>query len=286
MRRVVCIASSLLIFDLATGVARADENIALDAYTCAQFLQDAKDPEGGLGVLRSLMMISWAAGYAAAHDAGAPRADPKAVQLIAATLGEACRKSPEQKAMQATTDMISQLASGQTLSKNSVVAQVRAVPIRAGGFNTYDNFDMNKGDLRSTLKKIELNKCVASCEAEKSCQAYSFDKWNKWCYLKSSVSTLALEPSATTGIKKNAAEPPKSGASIRIDLRGAKLFEGKSRNATAKSPDACEQTCEQDGQCLGFTFSKREQACRLFDDISTFSSDTDSISGIKTQYPP
>jgi hypothetical protein len=41
---------------------------------------------------------------------------------------------------------------------------------------------------------------------------------------------------------------------------------------------------EQDDK-LGFTFAKKNEACRLFDEIKTLSSDKDSMSGVKTQYP-
>jgi len=136
-----------------------------------------------------------------------------------------------------------------------------------------------------TIKKIELSKCVAACGVDKSCQAYSFDKWNKWCFLKSKVSSLILEPSTISGMRKSGGGPSASSNAIRMDRRDGKSFQGTHvRDATPISPDLCEQACQQDKECLGFTFSKQKDGCRLFGDIATLSLDKNAISGVKTQY--
>jgi hypothetical protein len=55
------------------------------------------------------MMIAWATGYAAAHQKDAPRADPKAVQVIAATVGDACRDAPNRQVVEVVVETIAQL---------------------------------------------------------------------------------------------------------------------------------------------------------------------------------
>jgi hypothetical protein len=104
------LAFALLFISIENVEARSDQFVALDTYTCSEFLVDAKEPADGAKLLRSLMMISWSAGYAAAFQQGTPRADPSAVQLIAAALGNACRDNPSQTAVEAIANAVKQLA--------------------------------------------------------------------------------------------------------------------------------------------------------------------------------
>jgi hypothetical protein len=84
----------------------AQDYVALDAYTCSEFLNDVKQPANGARLLRSLMMISWATGFASAYQAKTPRADPRAIQLTAAVIGKECRQKPSQTVVQATVAAI------------------------------------------------------------------------------------------------------------------------------------------------------------------------------------
>ena len=79
----------------------ASNDIALDTYKCSDFLADVKSPAGTVPLVRSLMMVAWAAGYAAAYQSGPPRAQPKQIQLISAVLGNACRDTPTQNVVDA-----------------------------------------------------------------------------------------------------------------------------------------------------------------------------------------
>lgn len=91
-------------------VSNAAEDISLDKYSCAQFMADTRDPANGEKLLKSLMMISWGVGYAAAHQKTAPRADATAIRLIAATLGDACRRQPKMNATLAIAEAVQQFA--------------------------------------------------------------------------------------------------------------------------------------------------------------------------------
>lgn len=47
------------------------------------------------------MMISWATGYAAAHEGFGARSDTTALKIVGATLGKLCRVSPNKLVTQA-----------------------------------------------------------------------------------------------------------------------------------------------------------------------------------------
>jgi hypothetical protein len=104
---VTSVLAALIILPRAS---QAEENVSLDKYSCAQFLIDARNPADGRKLLKSLMMISWGVGYAAAFQK-VPRADATAIRLIAATLGETCRKNPSEKATVAIADAIKRFTS-------------------------------------------------------------------------------------------------------------------------------------------------------------------------------
>jgi hypothetical protein len=88
------------------AAAEGKDFIALDKYTCAEFLNDVEKPSDGEKMMRSLMMISWATGYAAAINKISARADAVAINLTAVVLGEACRKAPADTAVHAVTEAI------------------------------------------------------------------------------------------------------------------------------------------------------------------------------------
>lgn len=104
--RAVC---AIALFAGSTNIY-AKQNASLEDYTCRQFLADVAKPDNGIKLLKSMMMIAWATGYASAHQQGAPRSDTRAFELISAALGDSCRKAPEQLATKAIVDSIDGIA--------------------------------------------------------------------------------------------------------------------------------------------------------------------------------
>ncbi len=107
MRKILSV--SCIIAALGTYPLNAEDvpdNLRLDRYSCSEFLANAKKPVDGQELLRSLMMIAWTTGYAAAHQQKEIHADSKALQLIAAVLGAGCQKNPEKLVSQVGIDAI------------------------------------------------------------------------------------------------------------------------------------------------------------------------------------
>ena len=110
MHKVTSIGYALFILTMFNNPAGAAEGIRLDTYTCGQFLKDAQSPDNGTSLLRSMMIVSWATGYAAAHQTGTPRADAGAIELISAMLGVACQHSPNASVLKVASDTIDNIA--------------------------------------------------------------------------------------------------------------------------------------------------------------------------------
>jgi PAN domain/HdeA/HdeB family len=298
----------------STSTGYAQSKITLDDYSCADFLSDARNPADGGKLLRSMTMISWATGYAAAHQEGIRRSDSEAMQLIANIVGDACRNNPNQLATQAAVDAIARYVNGAEVNTSNngkqedkqqagiapkqakpsldeahdakEVGRLNPVSVAQGTFNAYDNFDMFGGDLRK-IPKIELKACIAACGADRECRAYSFDRWNRYCYLKSTANALTFDPSSTTGLRADSDNPGFSKVEYRIDRRANKSLEGSSSvKAGIAGVEDCDRSCVADKACFGFTFEKPRAVCRIFSAISTFKPDRGATSGIKTQSPP
>jgi hypothetical protein len=123
-----------------------------------------------------------------------------------------------------------------------------------GGYNLFRNRDL-RGDDLATLKNINASACESACAANTDCKGYSFDNWNSYCFLKSSVGSLRLEPRSTTGVRQGL--PP---------------------------PDNEEQ-CSDDQSCVAFTFDKKAQSCRMFESPTEYVTTRTSDSGAKRQAP-
>lgn len=107
MRHLAAISAFVLLTFSSSAEA---VDIDLQTYTCRDFLADIKEPANGAKLLKSLMIISWSTGYAAAYQKKDPRGDPAALRLIAATLGVDCAKSPDRSAIQVIAQAIQKFA--------------------------------------------------------------------------------------------------------------------------------------------------------------------------------
>lgn len=277
-------AATLIFFLYPSANLFAEEYVALDTYTCGDFLDDTKQPPNGARLLRSFMMISWAAGFVAAHQSGTPRADPRAIQGVAGAVGNECRARNSQTVVQATLAALDQIAKSDTVTKSPNPNSTELPPKQQGKFTLYDHFDLLGGDLRR-LERVELGKCRTTCEPDLACSAYSYDKLNRWCFLKSKPTALSLDPGSISAVRDDAPQPSKSTSEIRFDPRNAKALSGSHQEAKSTSGKECEQKCLQDSQCLGYTFATKTLACSLFNEIANISANRFAISGLKTQAP-
>lgn len=103
---------TILLYAALSSIANAQDKptISLEAYTCKQFLMDAQHPNTPQKLIRTLMLISWATGYAAAHDRSQLRADSKALELISAAIHISCTKTPNEAAIVSISGQIDRYA--------------------------------------------------------------------------------------------------------------------------------------------------------------------------------
>jgi hypothetical protein len=269
-------ASIFIVLTGFTCAAQAQEALVLDTYTCGQFLADVGDRGDSAKLRRSLMMIAWAAGYAAARQKDAVGS----LEMIAATLGDVCRNSPMEKAAKAITDKINEFANREVPRERPPTPPAGRVSDRS--FTAYSSRDMEGGDYHKQ-RGISQAQCENLCKRDNRCQAYSFDGWNRYCFLKSSINPLRLEPRSITSVV--------NGVTVIYDEREPIIQRRPQRafpndpylQANAQSYGDCSQRCLKDKRCEAFNFYESTRRCNLIEKPKEYFYDRGAEVGIKVQ---
>jgi len=158
----------------------------------------------------------------------------------------------------------------------------QAIAIRST-FNSFQNTDLIGGDLNK-LPNVSLENCAAACASGPDCSGYSFDKWNNWCFLKRTVTSLALDAQSQSAIKPGNPVSPRSGGPVIIEHYRNKAFpETASGAAAVGGPDECERRCGRTDSCMAFTYFKKVKKCGLSENPGTYVPNSDADSGAKRQ---
>jgi hypothetical protein len=164
-------------------------------------------------------------------------------------------------------------------------------PKPIASFSVTVNYDMDGGDIRDgdaimMARNADLLTCQSKCQAVDACIAYSFDKWNKSCYLKDRLSPMVLDTHSNTYIRQDQTHPGLSTASKRFCHYANSAVVGEEFPAvTVPSTARCEQSCAADQTCVAYTFRSTDNLCRLFRSTSDRLRGVDgSVTGSRTQY--
>lgn len=167
--------------------------------------------------------------------------------------------------------------------KSAALVPVQKQPAPSPSFKTYDNFDVIGGD-RATLKNVELADCVAACRGDSECIAYSYDKWNKWCFTKTATNELTYSARSLTALREDAPAPTYSRSNIHFDRYRNKGFPRQPQQSRpAQSFEQCEAMCGQAEWCAALTFYRSTRECQLLRTTSEYFSNPDAYSAAKSQ---
>lgn len=143
------------------------------------------------------------------------------------------------------------------------LADVCAASPSSGEIQT--NCDITGPDIK-TMKTESPEVCATACQAELSCQGWSFiSGWNK-CFLKSKIASK-------TDVRMFAGRVDRSSDPAAISLSGwQKDDSGKDfrRIAPVKKSDECADACVKDAKCLAFVFIEGYQVCWLKKTVGKF----------------
>ena len=147
----------------------------------------------------------------------------------------------------------------------------------------YDNYDLT-GPTGRTLSDVELQGCSDTCQSDNQCQAFSYDKWQRQCFLKQALGSLRFEPRFTSGIASNATPPPMSNEPIVMVCSKERITAQSGFRLTPNSSfEQCQKSCEGDGDCVAFMFAEARLQCSIFRSVDAVVTDQAVISGLKRQ---
>jgi hypothetical protein len=130
-------------------------------------------------------------------------------------------------------------------------------------FVDYASYDSPGNDV-DRIKDLELADCKSACQERANCKVYTYDGWNKSCYLKSGLAKLALFPRVTTGVPKTM-QPQYSDANKQFcEISG--IFPGTQGSVSSTSAKECQDECDGKSACVAFTFDPSTNFCAFFKD--------------------
>lgn len=129
-------------------------------------------------------------------------------------------------------------------------------------FVIHTNRDLHGGDYAS-LKNVSQEQCADRCKSDSHCRAFTYNTWEKVCFVKSSLSALRIEPRGVTGVIASEA--------VRDDKRPAIIQKTRSshfpgvpyKQVLAPAYEGCAKACLDDAACLGFNYGKANRSCGL-----------------------
>lgn len=128
-----------------------------------------------------------------------------------------------------------------------------------------------------------LAECQTRCKATAGCGAFSYDGWNKLCFLKTTATCLRRDPRYITAVAAGINVRQSTEPTV-IDRRRQRAYPDTGyRTSEAATIDACSDLCQQDDRCEGFNYKAATKACSLMARPGEYSQDATTEVGIRTQ---
>ena len=158
-----------------------------------------------------------------------------------------------------------------------------APPSQARTFQRYSHYDLAAGDEWQS-DAWDAPGCENKCKENSACAGFTYDGWNRRCFLKRDLGGIRLNPRATSGVLSSEPQPVKSGAPVVMKYYNNRAFPGQAEQSqAAKDRDGCERACWGIASCIGFSFHKAERRCDLFDNPQEYGKQSGVYSGAKEQ---
>ncbi|WP_245318359.1 MULTISPECIES: PAN domain-containing protein [unclassified Mesorhizobium] len=151
-------------------------------------------------------------------------------------------------------------------------------------FTRFLNRDL-KSEAAETRQTESVEQCESMCRTSGGwCKAFTYDAWNRKCFLKERPGQLSMNARATSGVVSGSETPSASGSAVYFEYFNGKAFSGNGfRVLAARSRDECERDCSSQDQCIAFGFTQSQKRCVLFDQPGEYSSSRGTDSGAKRQ---
>ena len=129
------------------------------------------------------------------------------------------------------------------------------------------------------LHNMTWANCSEACSANKSCQAFTFNRKSRTCFLKENADLAVLYAPATSGYKDELTQGIKQ-SSFNI-LQRTDVVGGDFRNLGNSSMENCLRICDADSACRAFSFTPKNRMCWLKSAANAISKRKGVVSGVK-----
>jgi hypothetical protein len=141
----------------------------------------------------------------------------------------------------------------------------KPAPVNTRNFTLYDGRDVAGSDYRTITQDTSQDACIEQCKQDNRCVAFSWDRWNNYCFLKQAVPGLArIDPQSMAAVASGERQPSDSNAPLAIERFYNTEFRDKPYATTKDgSYGDCEHTCRTDSRCEVFTYQTQAKLCNL-----------------------
>ena len=147
----------------------------------------------------------------------------------------------------------------------------------------FRNYDFSGNDI-GTVDTLTADACAARCTAESSCKAFSYNRWAKKCFLKSSFSSARFEPRSVSGDLAGTYKPGEKPDTVQ-NFRGRKFKDKPSRAIASSSFEDCLDACMKDSGCIAINFHKVKGQCQFFMGVNEYFPDSDYDAAMRWEAP-
>jgi hypothetical protein len=131
-------------------------------------------------------------------------------------------------------------------------------------FRTLDNHDVIGFDYE-TFRQISQAQCQSYCEADPSCKALTYNKKERFCFLKSGAALIVGNIDAFTSVSESLSS--KVALSTFAIRSGYDMAGGDYKRLRKSNFVGCYLACESDAECRAFAFVTKQKACWLKNEI-------------------
>jgi len=160
----------------------------------------------------------------------------------------------------------------------ATVAAEQPAPKIAPAFRSLDNYDVVGFDY-ATLPNVSRSECQAACESDVSCRATTYNKKERFCFLKNDAQILVWNKDAYANVAEGLSG--KVIVSTFTVASGKDMAGGDYKRLRNSTFIGCYLTCEIEAQCTAFAFTKQQKDCWLKNRIGTVTNKAGVDLGVK-----
>jgi hypothetical protein len=130
----------------------------------------------------------------------------------------------------------------------------------------------------------DLSVCVKSCQEDKSCKSFNYNKTSHTCTLASDALSLLFEPTVTSGLPMGAVAPSASDAPFYLDcVENQAPVDPPTAIEESDAFATCNQGCFEDEACVAFGYDSQKRMCAYYASLTGMHTARASILGLKHQ---